>query len=253
MRRRGQKSPPKRTVHGRRDGQAAERSFWQSSLATFAKPTEDNGPRRRPTSRTPGFPARPSDTASNATGTSAETQPGKRRARVQGSQPTQLSHHGILLTDSDKQLRINNLCKRIRGVGLAAQDPRAPRLDPVPHGIRQPVEHLRKLGGFPVRSGFTTLEFVSSKSVSTVRSRVVKFACATPAAISISRSSGRRSRHGSALPSAGGHSDGTRTEAEVSTKSVQRIGTSLSNSLVMSRSRRAEIFQAMVFGGSPGR
>ena len=36
-------------------------------------------------------------------------------------------------------------------------------------------------------------------------------------------------------------------------KSVQRNGTSLSNSLVISRSRRADTFQAMVFGGSPGR
>jgi len=45
----------------------------------------------------------------------------------------------------------------------------------------------------------------------------------------------------------------TRTELEASTNSVQRIGTSLSNSLVMSRSRRAEAFQAIILGGSPGK
>ena len=45
----------------------------------------------------------------------------------------------------------------------------------------------------------------------------------------------------------------SRTDCEVSTNSVQRNGTSLSNSLVISRSRRADGFQAIILGGSPGR
>ena len=44
----------------------------------------------------------------------------------------------------------------------------------------------------------------------------------------------------------------SRVDDEASKNSVQRTGTSLSSSLVMRRSRRAEAFQAMSFGGSLG-
>jgi hypothetical protein len=45
----------------------------------------------------------------------------------------------------------------------------------------------------------------------------------------------------------------SRTPSLVSRKSVARTGTSFSNSLVMSLSRRADGFHAIIFGGSPGR
>ena len=44
----------------------------------------------------------------------------------------------------------------------------------------------------------------------------------------------------------------SRVASEASTNRVQRTGTSLSNSLVNSLSRRADGFQAIILGGSPG-
>ena len=45
----------------------------------------------------------------------------------------------------------------------------------------------------------------------------------------------------------------TRTDDEASTTKVHRTGTSLSNSLVISLSRRADAFHAIILGGSPGK
>src|SRR5262249_58721622 len=91
------------------------------------------------------------------------------------------------------------------------------------------------------RAGLTSATPFSPNRHRPVRSRADMLAWATAEATSTSRAR-------AFLP--GGP---RRTELDVSTNRVQRSGTSLSYSLVIRRSRRADTFPAVVLGGSPGR
>ena len=91
-----------------------------------------------------------------------------------------------------------------------------------------------------VRAGGVTCAAVSVTTARPTRSRLAAAACTTAAATPANRATALRP---------GGPS---RAASEASTNTTQRTGTSLSMTRVMSVPRRADAFQAIILGGSPG-
>ena len=87
---------------------------------------------------------------------------------------------------------------------------------------------------------------IARMACSSTRHRPVRSRCSALAWMTAEATAITRVR---ALPPGGP----TRTDDDTSTNNVQRTGTSLSNSLVINRSRRADAFHAIIFGGSPGK